>query len=207
MKVHHLGQHRIDSHVEGIRLVQLENFQELLHRKDQLTNCYKEVFAETPYFEDYTGKEDEIFDSFARFMLDGVVVLLVNGSNAVVGFGGCERASTSEVAEFLDENLDKLEVHSSRYIYMAELAVQSRYRRKGFGAMMVRDRLQAIRANPDNNISHVLMRTAKDDSNSIGIYLRLGARVIDGLVQVKTGFDTKSTERVFLSAPLVSLNL
>ncbi len=207
MKVNHLGRHQIDCGIEeDIKLVRIEYFHEIDYYADKLVACYKDVFSEAPYFENYDGKEREIVDAFKHFALDGVVVLLFAGDN-VIGFGGCERASSSEVSDFLNENRDKLEVDLTKYVYMAELAIQSRYRRRGFGTLLVKHRLSALKADPDNGFTHVLMRTARVGSNSIGIYLRLGATVIDGLIQLKTEFDTKSNERVFLSAPIASLNL
>lgn len=210
MKVHHLGRHQIGSSDEVLNLVQVESLYELRQYEDQLVDCYKEVFSEAPYFEDYSGKEREIVESFEHFMVDGVVVFLVAqdaDKNRVIGFGACERASSSEVSEFLNENLDKLEVDPTRYVYMAELAVRSPYRRRGFGALLVQYRLRTLKDNPESGFTHALMRTAKVNSNSIGIYLRLGAKIIDGLVQAKTEFGTKSNERVFLAAPLASLDL
>ena len=173
-----------------------------------LVRCYKEIFAGAPYFENYDGKEDGIERDFNSFADDGILALAVAMPWAeceigeVIGFSAGIGIDKSEVREFLEENKDLLEVPMSSYIYMAELGVIESMRRMGLGKALIEARIREAKSNLKFVFTHFIMRTAKEGSNSARIYLRLGARLVQGLIQKKEDFGTQSTERIFLSRKL-----
>lgn len=173
---------------------------------DGIVTAYKEIFAEAPYNEDYTGQEETfIKPSFRRFAEHGVLVLLLNGespSSDVIGFGGSDPADLCEASEFLSEHQHLLTVPLNRHLYMAELGVRSAFRHHGLGSLLVTWRMEEAKTNPKFGFTHVIMRTASQGSHSRRLYERLGAKVVDGLVQSKDSFATASNERIFLTMSL-----
>ncbi len=171
-----------------------------------VVGSYKEIFAEPPYNEDYSGQEESyIKPSFRRFAEHGVLVLLLTGempSSEIVGFGGSDPADLCEASEFLLEHQHFLDVPLSQHLYMAELGVRSRFRHQGLGSWLVTLRMDEARINSKFGFTHVIMRTAREGSHSKRLYERLGATVVEDLVQFKDGFATASNERIFLTMPL-----
>ncbi|MBI2984606.1 MAG: GNAT family N-acetyltransferase [Candidatus Kerfeldbacteria bacterium] len=171
---------------------------------ESVVSCYKRVFAGPPYFEDYAGQEESyVKPSFRRFADRGILVLFLTADDPrtgpVIGFGGSEPADECEDAVFLAARQSLLETPLHRYLYMAELGVETEFRRQGLGRELVIRRIEEARNGRTRHFTHVIMRTAQDGSNSRRLYERLGAQVVDGLVLYKDGFKTASSARVFLT--------
>lgn len=202
------GTNRARDSLHPVWLHVIQSVEEVEPYLDAIVECYKLVFAGAPYFEDYTGQEETfIKPAFRNFSDRGVLALLVTGNvltgNQLIGFGASEGADVSEAAEFLSQHADRLEADLNRYMYMAEVGVVSEFRRQGFGQRLIDARIREAVTNPKHQFSHLLMRTAKEGSNSIGLYLRLGAVPIEGLIEIKEVFGTASKERIFLTRRLV----
>ena len=176
-----------------------------------LVACYKVVFRGPPYGENHDGKENEnIIEQFLNFARRGVVVLVTIGlaelnddrDNVVVGFGASISANLDQsVSVFLEENNHYLAHPISKYLYMAELGVLSPFRNRGIGKLLIRARIDAARENPNFGCSHYVMKTARKGSMSLPLYLKFGAKPIDGLIQ-KSNFgdcDPEASDRMFLA--------
>lgn len=169
--------------------------------------CYKDVFAGPPYFENYTGQEKTFIEPmFSEFASDGILVFatasIEPGKSEMVGFAASIGAERSEVADFLSENTHLLDAPIGNFLYMAEVAVRHEYRKQGLGSLFVHSRIEEARTLHVGKFTHVLMRTAAEGSNSAGIYRKMGAKEIPELIQEKNDFGTKSNKRIFLSKPL-----
>jgi len=131
---------------ESVWLHSVASIQELDPYIPSLVECYKQVFAGPPYFENYDGKEETyIIPSFKKFAADGILVMLVNGSQhgAVLGFGAGIAADQSEVSDFILANVEKFEVLLAKYLYMAELGVLPNFQGQGLGLQLIKARMEA----------------------------------------------------------------
>ncbi len=174
----------------------------MLHR-EQAADNYKMVFAGRPYFENFRGmQETMIVPLFQSFAVHGILVFLTTAeefiSGDIIGFAGCIPAERSEVSEFLAPNQEKLPRTIAEYMYMAELGVLEEFREQGLGKGLIASRVAAMRSSPKFSQTHLLVRTAREGSNSLPIYLKLGARVIPNLIQTMEEYGTNSEERLFL---------
>jgi len=169
--------------------------------------CYKDVFAGPPYFENYDGQEKDVIEPmFDDFASNGILVfataIIEPQKSEMVGFAASISADRSEVADFLRQHAHRLDAPIGNFLYMAEVAVRHEYRKQGLGSLFVHSRIEEARTAHVGKFTHILMRTAAEGSNSAGIYRRMGAKEIPELIQEKNDFESKSNKRIFLSKPL-----
>jgi len=195
-----------NGHEGNVWFCLVESVLELERHIKSAVASYKEVFSGPPYFENYDGKEESfIVPMFNDYAERGILVLAMFGENTtearVIGFGASIDADKSEAAGFLRDKkgFEKLD----DFLYMAELGVESPFRNQGLGTQLVVARINEAKTNPRFNFTHVIMRTAAVGSNSKRIYERLGAKHVEGLVELKEDFGTQSSERIFLRMPIL----
>lgn len=185
-----------------------QNAAEVNPYMEALVTCYHDVFSGPPYNEDYTDpakQQEYIRGPFPQFADRGAVVFLVTGEtiegNLLIGFGGADRTDLNDsVGPFLADHAHRFDAPLSQYLYMAELGVLTAYRRQGLGDKLVRLRVEEALKRPERGYTHLIMRTASVNSNSAGVYLRMGAKPVEGLIQPMEDSDSK--ERIFLTMPL-----
>ena len=88
---------------------------------------------------------------------------------------------------------------------MAEVGVINDFRNRGLCTTLVKARIAVARTRRGyEGVTHGIMRTAKEKSNSRSIYEKLEATEIPELYQLKDndGSSTAAPERVFLHMPL-----
>ncbi len=176
-----------------------------------LVELYKSVFSEEPYCENFDGREQsEIIAPFTEFAEHGVVVLAfaagaggLSSRESLIGFAGCIPAGKSGVAEFLSAHSDKLPPGRTidSYMYMAELGIVRQFRGNGLGRKLIAARARETMNNPALQQPYLLVRTAKNNSNSWPIYQKLGATVISRLTQHIEGCASDSSERIYFELP------
>lgn len=150
-------------------------------KKQDFIKLYKEVFAGPPYFESYTDEyvAENVWDK--HFDNDGWVFLAINREDLVVGFGCALPAKRSwESGQFLCKNMSNLPFELEKTCYMSEVGTHIDYRKKGIGTKLIKARSDFAR---EKGYITYTMRTALNGSNSESMYIKFGAKVIDGLVQ------------------------
>ncbi len=162
---------------------------------------YKEVFAGPPYFEVYS--DDQVEQTVWHNHLTKGCIFLALDKTKVVGLG-CSIPLNNikpgepnrDVYDFLSE-APNLPFSLGDTCYMSEVAVLLDYRNQGIGRELVRRRLSWAKKQGINNY---VMRTASEGSNSLGIYLKLGAKEINGLKQdiSEVGIESASKYRIYL---------
>ena len=205
----HIGRYRNHTHGahHDVWLHFVRDVESLGRHLDSAVACYKEVFAGPPYNENYEGQEKDILEPlFKNYAENGILVLVLAGDSidtaSMIGFAASIGAENSEVTAFLKRNGDRLQAPLGQFLYMAELAVLSDYRKQGLGKILVGCRISEALERHPGRFKYVLMRTAEDGSNSANIYRRLGAKQIPDLIEEKDEFGTQSKRRIFLSMPL-----
>jgi ribosomal protein S18 acetylase RimI-like enzyme len=168
----------------------------------RLVECYKNIFAGYPYFENYTGQEKTFIEPLMEsFLDDGILVVVLNSQDPheseVIGFAAGIRADKSEIADFLADKMHLLPcANITNLFYMAEVATIEEFRKQGIATLLTEFKISEVQNNPE--ISHIIMRTAAQGSNSAGIYYKLGFEKHPDLTQEKNEFDTQSVHRIFL---------
>lgn len=129
-----------------------------------LTNLYKELFWEAPYFEKFTDEEvEEIFNSYKNEweLYFAISNLEVTWFWASMPFN----SSSIKDVEWLNEELESLWVDPNMTVYMADLWVSKKFQRKGIGEQLVNSRIES---QPTWTI--IIMRTSVDNLKSQSIY-------------------------------------
>jgi len=137
---------------------------------------YQEVFADAPYFEEYSYRQVKE-DIWENHLEKGCIIVALNGAQ-LIGFGCClpiinldTRGPDGAVKEFLQS------VHLPFALedgcYMSEIAVKKECRRQGIGSELVIRRLHWAQ---EQGLTYYIMRTASVGSNSLNLYLRIGAK-------------------------------
>jgi GNAT superfamily N-acetyltransferase len=166
--------------------------------------AYQQAFGGPPYFEHYTP-EEVLEEVWTPHVNDGIVVLATDDQTGqVVGFGCAMPAlkSPPEVTEYLIQHLgqDGFPTDLTKLWYMSELGVVESYRRRGIAYELVRHRMLTISHRGD---THYAFRTAAEGSNSIHLYLKIGATQLPDLQDMtETGQvvvnGSQSDHRVYL---------
>lgn len=153
------------------------------HHRKGFIEAYKEAFGGPPYYEKYT--DNDVIDTIWNpHLLKGIIILACE-DNAVVGFG-CAKPllnSPSDVQEFLQEKRlsGDFPIEFSDVWYMSEVGVRNTHRRQGIGLQLIGKRLARIL---ELQGRYYVMRTAANNSNSIGLYKKIGAIEISGAQDV-----------------------
>lgn len=180
----------------------------LVHR-EQISDCYKIVFAGSPYFENFRGQQEKVIvPSFKSFAEEGIAIFLSTAEDFaegdIIAFAGCIPAHVSDVNEFVSANVDGFPREASSYMYMAELGVLEEYRNQGLGTDLILGRITELQESVHLRQSHLLVRTAKDNSNSLPLYLKMDAVILD-CIQTAEDYNTNSKERIFLEVSIREL--
>lgn len=148
---------------------------------------YKEAFAGFPYFESYSTEDvREVWDEHTT---NGRIILAKIGES-VVGLG-CSiplHKAPQDVLDFLAERKeagllpDDFTPQSA--CYMSELAVLTEHRRLKVGSQLVRHRLIHV---SHDRYKYYVMRTDSENSNSMHLYLSVGATRVPGVHNVSSG--------------------
>lgn len=167
------------------------------------TTVYKEAFGGPPYFEQYTNEEVRaIWDKHRHH---GRIILAKEGGK-VIGLGCSVPLSKApeDVQDFLASCKEKGHLPDDftpdSAWYMSELAVLEEYRNRGIAYELVRHRLIDV---SHGRSAFYVMRTASKESNSMHLYLRVGAKAIPELQDVSeidqvTENGSESTTRLYL---------
>lgn len=183
-----------------IRLVEVDEDSDP-HHLTGFIEVYKAAYAQPPYYETYT---DDVVahDVWEPHLRDGCIVLALDGDQ-VVGLGCAmpmdKWTHDPEFQDFVRLNLRQWPDAPANICFMSEVAVLPSHWRRGIGENLIRGRFAWAKR---KGMPYYVMRTASDGSNSIGIYLRLGGKVMDVVVQnVAThaaAVGSKSTERIYI---------
>lgn len=169
--------------------------------KRSFITAYQEAFAGPPYFETYT-EQVVLEEVLTPHLEQGLVMVVTDLENdgKLVGFGCAMpyRHSPEDVQSFLEEvEKEKLipeEFDYRRAWYMSELGVLDDYRGLGTAWELVLQRMQSV---SHNGAHQFFMRTAAQQSNSLLMYLRSGARALP-LLHELVEVDSESKQRVYL---------
>ena len=169
--------------------------------KEGFIEVFKKAFAGAPYFESYQNSE-VVSSAWDPHLNKGCIYLAAN-KGRIIGLGCCLPLNKIDEA---DPNISALESLLSfpklpftleSTCYMSELAVLPEYRNFGIGTELIKKRLSWAK---ENNLNYYVMRTAAKNSNSLGLYLNLGAKIISDLEQdvSNIGVISASKKRIFL---------
>ena len=176
------------------------------HYQAEFIQVYKEVFAGPPYFETYQG--DEVRNWVWKPHLSKGCIFLALDDEQVVGLS-CSiplkqiqaGEPNSDVRDFLSR-YQQLPFSLIDACYMSEVAVLSNYRQRGIGTELIKQRWAWAKG---QGIKTYVMRTASEGSNSLGIYLKLGARKINGSCQDVSAIGVVSASkcRIYLYGEII----
>lgn len=161
--------------------------------KGGLTSLYKDIFAESPYFESFT--DEEVKNIFGEYVRDGMLFLAKSDNGEIIGFGAAvPMISVPAVAR--DAGIQPKD--ADRTWYMADLGVKNEMRYRGIGKNLVLSRLERLRG------LTVVMRTSIYNIASQSLYRSLGFQVIPDVSQTVEGPRTNANvptkdERLFMS--------
>ena len=170
---------------------------------DGFIKVYREAFAGHPYYEEYTV--DQARAVWDEHFQHGRIILAKHGGK-VIGLG-CSVAlskAPQDVQDFLADMKVKGylpdDFTPDAAWYMSELAVSEEYRNQGIAYELVRHRLIDV---SHGRSAYYVMRTDSMESNSMHLYLRVGAETIPELQDVSDGDQvkengSKSTVRIYL---------
>lgn len=158
---------------------------------DGLSKLYQEIFSQAPYFEKFN--DEEVGKFFREYVRDGLLFLARYGKQ-VVGFGAALPLSSVP-------QISKLTGLDPNYTwYMADLGVREEYRRFGIARKLVENRINNI---PKNN--SIIMRTSVNNIPSQSLYLSLGFKKIEGImqevIQQRIDGSIQKDQRIFLTKP------
>lgn len=173
------------------------------HDIDGFIKVFREAFAGAPYFEEYTV--DQARAIWDEHFQHGRIILAKDGSE-IVGLG-CSvplYKAPQAVQEFLADMKKKgylpNDFTPNSAWYMSELAVLEKYRNRGIAYELVRHRLIDV---SHGSSAYYVMRTDSKESNSMHLYLRVGADVLPEVQDVSdseqvTENGSESTTRIYL---------
>lgn len=188
---------------EEISIVQLtrDNLDKYLQG---FIDVYKEAFGGAPYFESYTD-EQVIQDVVNPHLDQGVIFLALSGDEVVSLSAAIPSFYEKKMYNFLNKPEFKESIYFDldNILYMSELATKLFYRGLGFGKKLILSRLDFAR---ENGYDGVIMRTAKEGSNSKNLYLSLGGKILDGIVQNVSDnpdeVESASHQRIYIYLPV-----
>ena len=192
--------------LEGINLGGIGAFQIASYSNMQkdFARLYAECFAGPPYFEKY--EESWIVENVYDKFIDSGCIMVVLQNAGLVGFSCAQRAERikdTSVYRYLASR-ESLPFELEKSCYVAELAVLPDLRKKGIGTSLLS--MVYVWGNLHSMSSYV-SRTAYEGSNSLGIFLRLGAKMLPGF-QTVDGDDgevpSASSRRVYVWGDLRS---
>jgi len=160
--------------------------------------AYQSVFSGFPYFERFYPSEAE--GVYRRLLATPgrIVLVATRGVSQVVGFGA---AIPLEHKPSVASELTGLVPIKHTY-YLAELGVIERYRSKGLGQRLIRER---IRRMDRERYSHVVLRVSMNNNPSRELYEKLGFEEMGVYMDVsamRTDGKVTTDRRQFMSKML-----
>ncbi len=167
---------------------------------DQIYSLYILGFAGPPYFEAFRIEElNKMANEFWFAAKDAIVLACFEAeTERLQGFfiGYCVEAE-SEVCKLLSSKVDNF--NPEDYFYMAEVVTHSEFRGRGIATTLVDSAIQYRH----NKYSKFIVRTNSDNGPSLRLHKNLGFQtlknVTEDVLHQRTGGDTNSDKRVFLS--------
>ncbi|MBD3247992.1 GNAT family N-acetyltransferase [Candidatus Falkowbacteria bacterium] len=168
--------------------------------KNGFVSLYQEAFAGPPYYESFTVEQISLIMESIVFNPKGILCLGLVDQKIIGLVGGFMVVGERKIKELLCKQWKEVDPH--KVFYMAELAVSTDLRKKGFGTKLTEYCLKIARE--EGNLMAII-RTQKQGSNSRRIFERKGFSLISEIYQdVETlvttgGKKIKTTQRrIFL---------
>ncbi len=166
-------------------------------REGGLTNLYKDMFREAPYFESFTDEAVEGY--FEEYRRDGILIV-AKCQGAVVGFSA---AVPLETVPNIAAILGVPSQARQRRWYIADLGVQENVRKKGIGTKLTIDTMRRVQAMGAVTVD---LRTSVNNIRALSVYRQLGFIPMTGVTEEVTGLRTsgavESDTRMFLTKKL-----
>jgi len=188
---------------DGVRILRLEEPDEINRWRPGFIGAYQAIFAGPPYFERFYPSDVSGLYRQLTSTPDNISLLAVRGATQVVGFGIAipvryKRAVARELSGL---------VPLYHTMYLAELGVLDKYRKRGLGQRLVLERARLIDL---ERYSHVVLRVPASRNaaydmyramgfEDMGVYMEVASRRIDGRVT--------TDRRLFLHGVLSQLDL
>lgn len=180
-----------------ISILRIANEAEAAELRPSFVGVYQTIFSEPPYNEQFYPYEAEGVLARQLQTPDHITLLAVRGAS-VVGFGfGVPLSSRKDVAREVQGLLP-----IPHTFYLSELGILNRYRGRGLGGELVRQRLALVER---KRFSHVLLRTSATRHAGYDMYLKLGFQDIGVYMEVpsrRTDGRVTTDRRLFLSQVL-----
>lgn len=162
---------------------------------DAFKNVYK-VFSGAPYFEKYT--DDELEDIFKDYQNKGYIYGAYK-KDECVGFVALERGARESQPVKYDDG--------QSIMYLADVAVLDKYRRKGIGNQLM---IYGVMQSKLLGFEKLYMRTLQRGSMSYGIASRIGFKQIPNVFQSvereRVNGEVETMQNIFLEIDLNSLD-
>ncbi len=167
--------------------------------RDGFIDVYKEAFGGPPYNEDQP--RDWVREHVWGLHVSHCLFVCEDTDGSVIGMS-CALPVLAPGAEACGNFLSGcsgIPFDLRDAIYMSEVGVAVRARRRGLGTRLIRAR---IAWGLENDFGHFVMRTASAGSHSAGIYLRMGCTQLPH-VQNVGGEDvaSASSHRIYIFGP------
>lgn len=165
--------------------------------EDDLPDLYCQIFSNDPnYNEDFRPRQVRAF--FVQYFKRGGIIMLARVNNEIAGFG---------VAIPIYADADVWKAVKNQGVpktawYMADLGVRDDIRENDVATKLVEEREAAILQESDEEEVKVLMRTAKTNTKSQGLYTKLGYQkepFTMMVTQQRVGEQPITDERIFMS--------
>ena len=138
---------------------------------------YKEAFAGAPYFEAFEESEvNEIMRELVFCEGGACFAMTLNGE--IIGLsGGYALSNVPEIVKIFKDLFPK--ISPENVFYFAELAVDEKWRNRGYGSMLVDARIAFM----NGSFKAGLQRTQAEGSNSLNLYLERGFKQVEDMIQ------------------------
>lgn len=157
--------------------------------KKGFTEVYQKAFAEYPYYESFT--DEQVLETIQELTFNsGGICYVMTLNGEVIGLcGGYSLRNTAEISELFKEHYPKVDL--GNVFYFAELAVNKKYRRRGYGSMLIDTRIEFMK----KHFVAGLQRTQVEGSNSLNLYKKRGFAQIPGMIQQVETYVMDSGQR------------
>lgn len=179
-----------------VSIIRVESAAEVVPYRASFVGAYQTVWSQPPYNEEFYPYEAEAVLKRQLQSAGHLTLLAVRGISTVVGFGfAVPLKQRQDVAREMTGLLP-----AAHTMYLAELGVLGKWRRKGLGGAMIDQRLELV---DRQKFTHCLLRTstsvgyqlyADRGFEDMGVYMEVQSRRVNGGVS--------TDRRLFLSKVL-----
>lgn len=166
---------------------------------DEFSEVYATCFAGPPYFEKYENGwiKEHVYDQHIKH---GRIAVALKDSK-VIGFTCAKLLHVDKNACYYKHlsRQENLPFDLERSIFITELAVLPEFRNKGLGTALAKHMM--CNRSGLHQYDHCITRTAHQGSNSLKIFLEIGANILPGLHYISEDQDevpSSSEARVYL---------